>query len=410
MKVLIVNFSDKKGGAARAAKRLHESLLNEEIDSTMFVLDKHGDDPTVVTPKTYTRKITAKLQTKINTFPLRKNILESPFSASFSPSFNIIKSINKHNPDIVHLHWINAGMIKIEDLLKIKVPIVWTLHDMWPFTGGCHYSDSCKLYMKSCGNCPILKSNIENDLSKHIFNRKEKTYSKISNLTVVGLSKWLKDCAESSTLFKNRTVVNLPNPINTNIYKPLDKEEARKHLGLSNSKKYVLFGAMFATTDNRKGFQELKKAFSFLQNTDIELMVFGSTKPKHAEDFGFKTHYFGKISDDASLKILYNASDVMVVPSLQENLSNVIMESLSCGTPVVGFDIGGNKDLIDHQENGYLAKPFDAKDLAFGIDWTIKNNKTNLLSSFARAKVLENFDNKIVAKKYIELYKKILKN
>jgi glycosyltransferase involved in cell wall biosynthesis len=408
MKILIVNFSDKKGGASRAAKRLHNALLDEKIDSTMFVLDKNGDEFTIITPQTYTRKITAKIQTIINPFPLRNKKIESPFSVSFSPSFNIVKSINKQNADIVHLHWINAGMLRIEDLAKINAPIVWSLHDMWPFTGGCHYADLCKLYMSNCGTCPVLNSDEEHDLSRKIFNRKNITYAKIPNLTIVGLSKWLKDCAISSTLFKERTVVNLPNPINTTIYKPCNQEKARDFFGLSNKKKYILFGAMFSTTDTRKGFEKLKDAFVFLEKKNIELLVFGSEKPINDQNFGFKTHYLGEISKDSELKKLYNASDVMVVPSLQENLSNVIMESLSCANPVVAFNIGGNKDLINHKENGYLAKPLDAEDLALGIEWVLKNNDTNDLSKSARLKVLENFDNKVVAKRYKELYNELI--
>ena len=408
MKIIIVNFSDKKGGASRAAKRLHDALLGEQVDSTMFVLDKNGDEFTIITPQNYTRKITAKIQTILNPLPLRNKKIESPFSVSFSPSFNIVNAINKQKADIVHLHWVNAGMLRIEDLAKINAPIVWSLHDMWPFTGGCHYADSCELYKENCGTCPVLNSAKENDLSRSIFKRKNKTYSKITNLTIVGLSNWLQGCAKSSTLFKNRTIVNLPNPINTKIYKPIDKEKARAFFGLTNEKKYILFGAMFATSDVRKGFKKLKDAFDFLENKQIELLVFGSEKPEKEQNFGFKTHYLGKINEDSKLKKLYNAANVMVVPSLQENLSNVIMESLSCATPVVAFNIGGNKDLINHKKNGYLAEPLNSKDLALGIDWVLNSKDTDFLSKSARLKVLENFDNSVVAKKYKSLYGEII--
>jgi glycosyltransferase involved in cell wall biosynthesis len=404
MKILIVNFSDKKGGASRAAKRLHDSLLGEKVNSTMFVLDKNGTENNIVTPKNFIRKITTKVQKVLNPFPLRNVHLVSPFSASFSPSFNIVKYINQQNADVVHLHWINAGMLRIEDLSKIKAPIIWTLHDMWPFTGGCHYADSCKRYTESCGNCPILNSDVQNDLSKQIFNRKKIVFNNISSLTIVGLSKWLQNSAKASSLFKNRTVVNLPNPIDTNAYKPSDKNEAREFLGLSKEKIYILFGAMDATSDNRKGFDKLIKALSFLEIEDLELLVFGSNKPKDSQNFGFVTHYFGEISDDKNLNKIYNAADVMIVPSLQENLSNVIMESLSCGTPVVAFNVGGNSDMIYHKKNGYLAKALDPNDLALGIEWVIKNNTKNYLGELARLKVLENFDSKTVAKKYLQLY------
>ena len=207
MKVLIVNFSDVEGGAARAANRLHQSLLKEQIDSKMFVLEKSSNNFTVIGPKTNKQKIIAKIQSLLNTWPLKKHKRIAPFSASFSPTFNISKRINNLNPDVVHLHWINAGMLRVEDLKKIKAPLVWSLHDMWAFTGGCHYSNKCELYKLKCGKCEVLQSGKENDISRKIFNRKLKTYNKISNFTIIGLSKWLESCAKSSTLFKNKKVV-----------------------------------------------------------------------------------------------------------------------------------------------------------------------------------------------------------
>jgi Glycosyltransferase len=141
---------------------------------------------------------------------------------------------------------------------------------------------------------------------------------------------------------------------------------------------------------------------------DIELVVFGSSKPKNAPDFGFKTHYLGHLGDDVSLVTLYNAVDVVVVPSLQENLSNTIMESLSCGTPVVAFDVGGNRDMIEHMINGYLAKPFDPEDLAKGIEWVLNAPNYDELCKNAREKVVREFDSIVVAKKYVELYKELL--
>ncbi|WP_299062899.1 glycosyltransferase family 4 protein [uncultured Polaribacter sp.] len=408
MKILIVNFTDVAGGAARAAKRLHTSLLTENVNAKMFVQIKESSDKDVISPKTTFKKKLVKLQAILNPIPLKKFNNIAPFSVSFSPSFNIAKKINDLSPDIVHLHWVNAGMIKVEDLLKIKAPIVWTLHDMWPFTGGCHYADTCKLYQKKCGTCLVLNSDKENDVSRKLFIRKQKVYSQIYNLTIVGLSRWLASAAKESSLFKDKDIVNLPNPIDTSVFRPLDKNKSRVFLGLEKEKKYILFGAMHATSDKRKGHMQLDSALQYLKDKNVELLIFGGTKPKELQFSGFITHYLGQISSNESLLALYNAADVMIVPSLEENLSNVIMESLSCGTPVVGFDIGGNGDLISHKENGYLAKPLNVKDLAFGIDWILQNNETAILSNFARTKVLENFDNKVVAKKYIELYKSIL--
>jgi glycosyltransferase involved in cell wall biosynthesis len=301
-------------------------------------------------------------------------------------------------------------MIKIEELSKIKAPIVWSLHDMWAFTGGCHYDEECKRYLNICAKCKVLKSNKENDLSNKLFKRKEKIYKNL-DLTIVGLSKWLNDSSKNSYLLKNKKHINLPNPIDTDIFKPFDKDKSRELWNLPQNKKLVLFGAMNPTSDPRKGFKELSEALKLLNLDDVEFVVFGSSKPQNPPNFKFKTHYVGILSDDISLVTLYSAVDVMIVPSLQENLSNTIMESLSCATPVVGFDVGGNPDMIEHKRTGYLAKPFESKDLADGIDWVLnlKDGEYKELCLNAREKVLKEFDSKVVAKKYIELYEEILK-
>ncbi len=408
MKILILNFSDVEGGAARAAKRLHMSLVNEGIDSKMLVLSKRGDDNNTIGPESTRDKILSKAKSVLNTLPLRMYHNRPQFSPSFSPSLGLARKINEQHADIVHLHWINAGMLRIEDLAEIKSPIVWSLHDMWPFTGGCHYSGQCSSYEASCGNCPVLKSLKENDLSRKQFERKQKVYPKLANLTIVGLSKWMVECVKTSQLFKHQTIVNLPNPIDTNVFKPFDKMKARELWGLPLDKKLVLFGSLSATSDTRKGYNELKLALQRIHTKDIELLIFGSSKPTEEPTFAYKTHYLGHIHDDISLTALYNCADIMVVPSIQENLSNAIMESLSCGLPVLSFDIGGNKDMIDHKINGYLAKSFDIDDLAKGIDWILNNNNYDSLSENGRNKVIENYDSRVLIKRYIKMYHEIL--
>jgi len=412
MKILIVNTYDIKGGAARAAYRLHRSLLNENIDSKMLVVNKYSDDFTVLSFEQNFGKIKNRLRNfQLRFFnPIKKypNKTKTLFSSSYLDYSNISATINKINPDIVHLHWICDEMIKIEDIAKIKAPIVWSLHDNWAFTGGCHIMWECEKYKHNCGACPRLGSDKESDLSRKIFNRKQKTFSKIDNMTIVGLSKWLMECSKKSSLLKDRKHINLPNAIDTNIFKPFNKEKSRELWNLPACKKLVLFGAMSATSDVNKGFRELNEAFHKLQDKNIELVVFGSSRPENAPQSKYETHYLGQLHDDISLQLLYSACDVMVVPSLQENLSNAIMESMSCATPVVGFDIGGNNDLIDHKTNGYLAIPFDSEDLARGIEWVLQAENYDELSTNARNKVLEKFDSKVVVEQYIELYKEVL--
>jgi glycosyltransferase involved in cell wall biosynthesis len=411
MKVLIVNTSDIEGGAARAAYRLHKALLEQNIDSEMLSNSKSSDDFTVTAVAVSMRmKLFGKFAAMRDRLLLKKypNKTKTLFSSNKYSSGDAVKAINSKKADIVHLHWVNHGMLTIEDLLLINAPIVWSLHDMWLFTGGCHYDEGCNKYLKQCGKCKVLKSSKFNDLSHSVYKRKYNVLSELNNFTVIGLSKWLQKSAQSSSLLKDKTIVNLPNPISTVKFKPVDKKISRELWGLPQEKKLVLFGAMGATSDPRKGFLELTKAIKKVNTVGVEFVIFGSSEPEDAPDLGCIIHYMGVLSDDISLITLYSAVDVMIVPSKQENLSNAIMESLACATPVIGFDIGGNSDLIEHKKNGYLAQAFVTADLANGIEWVLENKRYDELCFNARDKVVREFDSEIVAEKYIKLYQEVL--
>lgn len=406
MKVVIVNFSETKGGAAKAAKRLHLALLKNNVNSIYLTQFKETNDNTVIGNTSKLSIIKAKLKVIQEGLAIKKHKTKhiTPFSASFSGSKNIVDKINKLNPDIVHLHWINAGMLSTNQISKIKAPIVWSLHDMWAFTGGCHYTEECDKYKFECGNCLVLNSDMELDISRKVYLQKQKLYAQ-KNITIVGLSKWMANSAKDSSLLKNQNIVNLPNPIDTDLYIPIDKYLAREKLNLPLNKKIILFGAMGATSDPRKGYVHLEKALNLLDNDNIELAIFGTNeKVTHPK---YKVNTLGFITNDSQLNLVYNSADVMIVPSIQENLSNAILESLSAGTPVVGFEIGGNSDMIDHKKNGYLARPFEAEDLADGINFII-NQTNDSLSNNARNKVETAFQQNIVAKQYLNLYNEIL--
>lgn len=297
-------------------------------------------------------------------------------------------------------------MIRIEELSDIKKPVVWSLHDMWGFTGGCHYDEKCGKYQSNCFSCPILGSNKVKDLSRYVFSRKRKTYKKLDNLVVIGVSRWLAECARHSSLFADKRVVHIPNPIDTTIFSPFNKVEARRILNLPDEKKIILYGALSATSDSRKGYDELIKAFELIPDkNDIELVVFGNSSPVIVPD-GLVVHSLGYI-DEVSLRLLYSAADVMVVPSLQEAFGQTASESMACGTPVVAFGATGLLDIVDHKQNGYLAEPFNSTDLARGISWVINSPIYQSLSQNAREKVVRCFDSRVVAKKFIELYASI---
>jgi len=414
MKILILNTQDISGGAAIAVYRLLKGLQQNGIEAQMLVQSKKSDDYSVIGPQTKWQKIFGKLRPTLDSIPIRfykqrKGII---FSPAILPD-NINKKIQDINPDIIHLHWISAGFIRIETLAKINKPIVWTLHDMWAFTGGCHYDEECGKYNKNCGYCPTLGSNKKNDLSYKIFKRKEKFWKNL-NLTIVTPSSWLGECAKKNLLFYKTRVEVIPNGIDLNRFKPIDKNIARDILCLPKDKKLILFGALSALGDKRKGFLLLKEALKKLsskENKDIELVIFGSSKPRNEENLGFKTHYLGRLNDEISLAVVYSAADTMIVPSIQEAFGQTASESMSCGTPVVAFGTTGLLDIVNHQINGYLAKPFDTTDLAYGIKWVLEDSiRWKQLSRNAREKVIKEFDIIKVAKRYTDLYKDVIKN
>jgi glycosyltransferase involved in cell wall biosynthesis len=403
MKILIVNTSDIHGGAARAAYRLHRSLLDEGVESRMLVQSKSSNDLTVIGPKSKIQQAVGKIRFAMDSLPGRyyKNISKTLFSSGWVPFSRIVNRINEINPDVVHLHWIAGGMMPIEDLAKIKAPIVWSLHDMWPFTDGYHYDSAFDIQNYGLAEEPKVFIQPKN------FKRKANTYRKLNRLTIIGLSKWLKDCSWQSKLLGDKPHINFPNPIDTSTFSPINKIQARAFFNLPVDKKIILFGALGAVSDRRKGSRELFEALEHV-SADYELVIFGSNEPQNSQSLQQKANYLGYLNDDVSLHMLYCAADVMVVPSLQENLSNSIMESLACGIPVVGFNIGGNPDLIDHKLNGFLAKPFDTSDLAKGIEWVLNSDMYDHLCQNARKKVLREFENHVVALKYIKLYEKII--
>lgn len=411
MKVLTVSTSDINGGAARAAYRLHRSLLDQGVDSQMLVQFKSSDDPTVVRMSSDSSSYTFdRGRPLIDILPVRiyRNKTKTLFSPAWFPHGSVVDRINESDADIVHLHWICGGMIRIEDLVKIKKPLVWSLHDNWAFTGGCHIMWDCKKYQDKCDACPRLGSYRKNDLSRSIFNRKKKVFSHMEDLTIVGLSKWLNDCSQNSSLLKNKKHINLPNPLDTNEFKIIDKSAARQSLKLPLNKKLILFGAMDATSDVNKGFNELMEALRNVFLKDVELVIFGGNNHEQFNNLGFRVHCIGHVNDNLKLNGLYSASDVMIVPSRQEAFGQTASEAMSCGTPVVAFGHTGLLDIVDHKQNGYLAKPFDTHDLARGIEWVLENEEYDTLCKCAREKVVKNFDAKIVAQKYIQLYESII--
>ena len=413
------------GGAGRAAYRIHQGVRNLGVDSQMLLKGGKNNDPYIITLDEFVphnifykafdwtrNKVKNKIQHfQWNRYPNRDNNFMSDLRST-----DIHGALKKLDYDVLHLHWINQRFLPLEELPTDK-PIIWTLHDSWPFCGICHYFFKCDGYKQQCGCCPLLHSERNNDLSNRIWQKKARIYKKL-NLHIVSPSRWLADCAKQSSLLGQFPVSVIPNCLDVTEFRPLqDKEFSprwRKFQEKRFEKPFILYGAMNAATDKRKGFANLLSALKKLESQDIcndvELIVFGAEKSELNINIHFPIHYVGYVYDTQELVSLYNLADVMIVPSLTENLSCAVMESLSCGTPVVAFNIGGNGDMIEHKKNGYLAQEKDDSDLAAGILWCLKNNVNNRLGLAGREKVLHDYTFDVVCRKYTELYQKCFMN
>ncbi len=418
MKVVLINNADTKGGASRAAFALTKALRKNEVAAEMFVQTKFGNSDFVHSADNNVLASIYTLSRKAVDFATINFLTISERGRFSFPIFgqNISKNNIIENSDLLHLHWINEGFFSLNTFRKIaelNKPIVWTLHDMWAFTGGCHYSGECNNYLTECKNCPSLKFPGVKDLSYRIFKGKFIAYKNL-NLQLVTCSNWLSGEVEKSKLLSNITVDVIPNPIDTEIYRPVDKKSARKKLNLSVDKMLILFGTM-TLKEERKGFLYLQKSLTILYNkypelrSNIEVIVFGSFNKNEISKIPFKANFFGRIKNVETLVNCYNSADVFVAPSLEDNLPNTVMESLACGVPVAAFNIGGMPDMIEHKKNGFLAVPKSAESLADGILWLLKETKDfSRLNEYALNKVVEKFSPEIIGKKYKQLYLTLL--
>ncbi|MEM9928116.1 MAG: glycosyltransferase family 4 protein [Cyanobacteria bacterium P01_D01_bin.50] len=413
MKILHLSTHDTSGGAARAAYRLHKGLQNIGLDSQMLVQEKSSSDRTVIGPEIRLFQGLAKTKLTFETLPLKfyRHRNKSTFFSQWLPD-RVVPQVTQINPDIINLHWISAAFMQIESIAKFKQPLVWTLHDMWVFTGGCHVARDCQSYTQSCGNCPQLNSSNNWDLSRWVHKRKAKAWRNL-NLTLIAPSAWIAECALSSSLFKKSRVEVIPHGLNTQKYRPLNQKCAREILNLPQDKKLILFGALEATSDRNKGFHLLQPALQQLSqsgwNDNTEVVIFGASQPENPPELGFRAHYLGHMYDDMSLAAVYSAADVMLVPSRQESFGQTASESLACGTPVVAFNATGLKDIVSHQECGYLAKPYDVDDFARGIIWVLENSQRHeKLSYQGRKKAEKEFTLELQAKRYSRLFGEVI--
>ena len=318
--------------------------------------------------------------------------------------------------DIIHLHWINHGFLSPKDLAELdelEKPIVWTFHDSNAFTGGCHVRYSCENYHKECGFCPLLKLSGKDDLSHKTWLRKKKAYSEL-NCHIVAPSRWMAESVKLSSLMGLREVTVIPNTIETAVFKPYVKSEAKKILKIDPEKFVLMSGFMPSKNDKHKGTSYLIDALTDLASRpgiikeNIELVIFGNKDNVEIPDLPFKTTFLGTISNDEHLAKCYSAADVFITASLEDNLPNTVMESLACATPVVAFKTGGIPDMVRHLENGYLADYQSSEDLATGVEWLYHDENAADIQKEARRSILTRFSEQVIAEKHLLLYQSLI--
>lgn len=418
MKVIHLSNSDFNGGAAIAAKRIviaQRQLLG--VESNLLVQSRISKGDFIFTTQassldklfTTYRKFADELSIRLLTIQSRGRFTFPYFGQDISKN-TLIK-----NADVINLHWINNGFLSLnslEKLSQLNKPIVWTLHDMWAITGGCHYSSGCTKFIDQCSDCPSLLFKSENDLSNKIFSRKKKILENL-NLTIITCSKWLAGEALRSRLLSDKKIITIPNPLDTNLFKPFNKIKAKENFKFPLDKKIILIGAM-NLKDERKGFRYLIEGLNIINNLkiknklNIELVVFGKLDQNVLSRIPFNVHQLGKLNNENEIVMSYNSADVYVAPSLEDNLPNTVMEAMACGVPVVAFNVGGIPDMVDDRVNGFLAKLKSSEELAKGIELILSDEDLQRrVSLAAREKVTKNFDQKIIAEKYLETYKSL---
>lgn len=413
MRVLIVNTSENTGGAAVAANRLKEALNNNGIKAKMLVRDKESDDITVAQlNKSWHQKwdfLWERFVIYMRLHFKRDNLFLIDIA---NAGTDITKTREFKEADVIHLSWINQGMLSLKGIRKIlesNKPVVWTMHDLWPASSICHYARNCRNYEKQCGNCPLLPGNGSgNDLSARIWRKKRKILERNSILFVT-CSRWLADKAKKSGLLSGQKVISIPNPIDSRAFTKENREEARLYAGLPEGKKLILFVSQ-RVTDKRKGMDYFITAINKMVEAHPEMKdncgiaILGGKAEELADKLPLPSYPLGYVSEEKKIASIYNSVDLFVLPSLEDNLPNTIMEAMACGVPCVGFNTGGIPEMIDHLKNGYVAEYKSSDDLARGIHWVLSEADHQSLSNEAMKKVNQCYSQYAVAMKYIEAY------
>jgi len=416
MKVLIVSTSETTGGAAVAANRLMKALNNNGVKARMMVAHKETDDISVVAIGRRMHRWHF-LWERLCIYVRLHFRWDHLFQIDIANSGTDITRLREfREADVVHLHWINQGMLSLKGIRRILAsgkPVVWTMHDLWPATAICHLALGCRSFTESCHHCKYLPGGgSEGDLAARVWRRKERMLG-AGSCTFVACSRWLEGEARASALLEGQKVMSIPNPIDTHVFCPGSQGDARRRLGLPEDRLLMLFVCQRLTNVN-KGMSYLAEACRLMADAHPELkdriglVLLGGHADEVSRELPFDCFPMGYVSDEATIVDAYRASDVFVLPSLSENLPNTIMEAMACGVPCVGFRVGGIPEMIDHRRNGYVAELRNSDDLARGLLWVLTETDRDELRRQAQRKVNMSYSQSSVALRYIEVYQEAL--
>ncbi len=404
MNILLLN-SYPHGGAGIACRRLQLALNESGMQANLLTMDQApGKWPF------YAERLS------FLPFERDRSVRFSFSLANFG--HDIRKNPLVQQADILHLHWINQGFLSLKNIRQLSQlgkPMVWTLHDMWAFTGGCHYSGDCQRFLQNCGQCPYLRRPGPKDLSNRIWNRKQEQLP--DNIQFVACSTWLAQTAKQSGLLKNSAVSAIPNTIDSQLFAPMAapaRSIFRKELHVAEGTFLLLFVAV-KVQEERKGFRYLQEALHFLKKQrpeiQLELMVLGRAAEADLQTLPYPVHHLGMVKETARLAAAYGAADAFIIPSLEDNLPNTVMESLACGTPVIGFETGGIPEMVEHLRNGFIAPQRDGAALANGIHWLYSLDPAAQIHTraAARKKVEQHYSHAVIAERYLALYRHLLR-
>lgn len=417
MKILLVNTNATTGGAAIATLRLANSLRENGIDARMLVANRDGGDPRVVEtlPNGWRHKWHF-LWERLRIFAMLRFRRQRLFD--IDPAWvgtDITRLQCFREADVIHLNWVNQGFLSLKDLERIMQsgkPVVWTMHDMWNFMGICHYERECGRYKQGCGWCPLLVERGENDLSRRRWEVKRRLYEGRRDIVFVGCSQWIAQAAKESPLLAGHRVESIVNPIDCQVYRPLGRGEVRRRLGLPQDKTLLLFCA-FNVTSPLKGLSYLREALQIMSHQNpgltarLGLVLIGKESETEAQNFAVETYPMGLVNDVEKKVEVYNAANLFVIPSTQDNLPNTLVEAKACGLPVVGSRVGGIPQMIHEQKDGMLVNPADSQALAETLTHLLTSADLDAMGRNSRQSALEEYSTSAVAERYIRIYKEV---